>query len=421
MGAAGLRETTGPLGPPSGSEESMRRRKTRKVLMIVGLVVGAGVLGLYGYSVVARPVTQIDASRLAAVERGDLARSVVATGRIEPISKVEIKSKANGIIKELKVEAGDTVQEGQVLAELDKDNLAARLRAATAALAGARANLKAAEAELAKNRVEAAGPEVAFARRNLERAEQLSRDKLISQQNLDDARNALDQAVNRQQAARTQLGVSEARVAQAQAAVAQAEAAAEQARDELNNATIRSPITGVVLSRDLEIGSPVSSILNLGANATLVLVLGDISRVYVKGKVDEADIGMVRLGQPARIKVETFKDRQFEGRVTQISPMGVEKDNVVNFEVKVSIDNPGRELRANMTANAEIVLQQFKDTLILPEGAVIYDAQRKTWAEVVSPAAPNGRERRPIKVGVSNGTRTQVLSGLKAGERVVLQ
>src|SRR3989442_15211072 len=93
----------------------------------------------------------------------------------------------------------------------------------------------------------------------------------------------------------------------------------------------------MVLSRDVELGSPVSSILNLGAGATLVMVLGDIREVFVRGKVDEADIGLVRLHQPARIKVETFKDKRFEGRVTQISPLGVEKDNVVSFEVKVSI------------------------------------------------------------------------------------
>jgi len=105
----------------------------------------------------------------------------------------------------------------------------------------------------------------------------------------------------------------------------------------------------MVLSRPIELGSPVSSILNLGANATLVMVLGDISKVYVKGNVDEADIGMVRLDQPARIKVETFRDKQFEGRVTQISPMGTDKDNVISFEVKVSIDNSSGELLANMT------------------------------------------------------------------------
>ena len=394
--------------------------KKRK-LVVVGAAVVLGVVVVYGYTVLARPATTVDPARLATVERGDLARSVVATGRIEPITKVEIKSKANGIIKELKVQVGDRVTVNQVLAELDRDNLAARLRESRAALTGADANLRAALAELAKNKVEAEGPDVAFARRNVERADQLSRDKLISPQNLDDARSAMDQAVNRQAVAKSQLGVSDARVAQARATVAQSQAAVDRTEEELTNATIRSPLNGVVLSRDIEVGSPVSSILNLGSSATLVMVLGDISQVYVKGKVDEADIGLVRLGQPARIKVETFKDRQFEGRVTQIAPMGVEKDNVVNFEVRVSIDNASGELRANMTSNAEIVLEEHKGTLIVPERAVIYDASHRAFAERVQPDSKTGRERVPITIGVSNGTRTQVVKGLAAGDRIILQ
>ncbi len=399
----------------------MSKPSRRKKVVIAGIAAAFVLLGIFGFTVLARPETTIDPSRLAAVERGDIARSVVATGRIEPVTKVDIKSKANGIIKELKVQVGDRVAVDQVLAELDRDNLAARLREAKAALNGAEANLKAAAAELAKNKIEAEGPDVAFARRNVERAEQLAREKLISQQNMDDARIALDQAANRQAVAQSQLGVAEARVVQARAAVAQSQAGVDRADEELANATIRSPINGVVLSRDIEIGSPVSSILNLGSSATLVMVLGDISQVYVKGKVDEADIGLVRLGQLARIKVETFKDRPFEGRVTQIAPMGVEKDNVVNFEVRVSIDNASGELRANMTSNAEIVLEEHKGTLLIPERAVIYDASRKAFAERVAPAAKTGRERVPIAVGVSNGTRAEVLTGLSPGDRVVLQ
>jgi HlyD family secretion protein len=389
--------------------------------MAAGAAVFILVLGIYGLTLMARPAVTVDPSRLATVEQGAIARSVVATGRIEPVTKVEIKSKANGIIKDLRVQVGDRVQVDQVLAELDRDNLAARLREARAALSGAEASLRGAAAELAKNKVEADGPEVAFARRSVERADKLAAEKLISQQTMDDARSSLEQALNRQAVAKSQLGVGDAKVVQARAAVAQAQAAVDRAAEELTNATIRSPINGIVLSRDVEIGSPVSSILNLGSSATLVMVVGDISQVYVKGKVDEADIGTVRLGQPARIKVETFKDRQFEGRVTQIAPMGVEKDNVVNFEVRVSIDNASGELRANMTSNAEIVLEEHKGTLIIPERAVIYDAARHTFAERVQPASKTGRERVPITVGISNGTRTEVVKGLSSSDRVVLQ
>ena len=397
----------------------IRLTKTRAIA--AGIIGGVILIGGSAWAVMGRSSANIDAGRLAAVERGDVAKSVVATGRIEPISKVEIKSKANGIIKDMKVEVGDRVKVGQILVELDRDNLAARLREARAALTGSQANQSAAEAEFEKNKVEAAGPDVPFARRNLERAESLSAGKLIAQQTLDDARGALEMAVNRQEAAKVQLGVAQAKMAQARAAVAASQAAVERVQEELDNATIRSPIDGMVLARPVELGSPVSSILNMGANATLVLVLGDISKVYVRGQVDEADIGSVRLGQPARIKVETFRDRQFEGKVTQISPMGTDKDNVVSFEVKVSIDNSRGELLANMTANAEIVLEEHKNTLVVPEAAIVYDAKRNASVDVYQPGTKTGRDRRPIKVGVSNGTRTQVLGGLTEGQKVVLQ
>ena len=133
------------------------------------------------HPVLSRPASEIDPSRLTTVQRGDLARSVVAIGKIEPISKVEIKSKANGIIKEIKVQIGDLVQEGQILVELDKENLQARLHEARAALLGAQANVKAAQAEFEKNKIEAEGVDVAFARRNRDRAEQLAKDGLLPQ------------------------------------------------------------------------------------------------------------------------------------------------------------------------------------------------------------------------------------------------
>jgi HlyD family secretion protein len=397
------------------------KKKSRKFLWIFGALVIMSVLGVTGFVVMSRPANEIDSSRLATVERGDIARSVVATGRIEPITKVEIKSKANGIIKELKVDVGDIVTPGQTLAELDKEDLAARVREAKAALIGAESNLKAAEAEVTKNKVEAEGPDVPFTKRNFERAEKLLRDGVLPQQSYDDTRSAYELALNRQNVARAQGSVIEAKVAQARAAVAQAQATVDRAEEELKYATIRSPISGMVLSRDVEIGSPVSSILNMGAAATLVMVLGDISQVYVRGKVDEADIGVVKLDQPSRIKVETFKDKIFDGKVTQIAPLGVDKDNVITFEVKVSINNPGNLLRANMTANAEIVLEEHKGVLLLPESAVIYDNQRNASVETPAPGQPKGRERKSIKAGISNGSRTEVLEGLSEKQQVILQ
>ena len=138
------------------------------------------------------------------------------------------------------------------------------------------------------------------------------------------------------------------------------------------------------------------------------MTVGDIERVYVRGRVDEADIGRVRVGQAARIVTETFRDKTFQGRVTQISPIGVERDNVTTFEVEVSIDNASKTmLKANMTANAEIVLEEFAGSLLLPTSAVIYDAQRASFVDLVDPAAPDGRRRVPVKVGAGNGARIE--------------
>lgn len=395
-------------------------KRSRKLSIAAGVVVTLLVAGIWGFTSLNGAAADVDASRLATVERGTMIKSVVATGKIEPITKVEIKSKANGIIEKLYVDVDQAVNAGDVLVELDKEQLRARVRELEAGLQAKRAALEGAEAELTKNRIEAEAPDVEFARRNYLRARTLADQKLLAQSGLDDAHGALEVAENRQRAAKGQLVVSQARVSEARAAVLEAQAAVERAREDLANSTIRAPIRSTVLTRDVEMGSPVSSILNMGSAATLVMTLGDIDSVFVRGKVDEADIGRVRLGQRAKITVETFKDRSFEGRVTQISPIGAEKDNVTTFEVKVSIENGGKELKANMTANAEIILEEHPNSLIIPESAISYDAKRNATVEVLDAGAKNGRRKVTIKTGVGNGTRTQVTSGLKQGDKIVL-
>jgi HlyD family secretion protein len=398
----------------AGARRSRKRLYIGAAVLVVILGGAAGLATLKGAS------AEVDASRLATVERGTMVKSVVATGKVEPITKIEIKSKANGIIKVLNADVDRAVKAGDILVELDREQLAAALRGAEANLLAARASLEAAEAQLKKNVVEAEGPDEQFARRAYERAQTLFGQSLIAQSALDDAHSLVDVAENRKRAAQSQLAIARAKVTEARAQVAQAKAAADRAAEDVANATLRAPIRGTVLSRDVEIGSPVSSILNLGANATLVMTLGDIEQVFVRGRVDEADIGRVRLGQAARIRVETFKDKVFNGKVTQISPMGVEKDNVTNFEVRVSIDNPGQELKANMTANAEIVLEEHPDALIIPEAAVTYDAQKNAFVEVVAPGTKTGRKKIAVKLGVGNGTKIQILDGLKQGDKVIL-
>ncbi|HMF98973.1 MAG TPA: biotin/lipoyl-binding protein, partial [Vicinamibacterales bacterium] len=269
----------------------MAARRSRK-----GLYLGIGVAvavagGAAGLATLNGAAPDIDPAKLATVERGTMVKSVVATGKVEPITKVEIKSKANGIIKVLNVDVDQPVKANDVLVELDREQLAATLRGAEANLQAARASLEGAEAQLKKNIVEAEGPDVDFAQRSYARAQTLFSQHLIAQSALDDAQGLVEVATNRKRAAESQLVVSQAKVAEARAQVAQAKAAADRAAEDVANATIRAPIRGTVLSRDVEIGSPVSSILNLGANATLVMTLGDIDQVFVRGKVDEADIG----------------------------------------------------------------------------------------------------------------------------------
>lgn len=388
------------------------------------LLIGSGfaiATAVIGYAVFSRDASaRIDPARLATAEVGTIARSVVATGRIEPVAKVEIKSKANGIIERLLVDVDQPVQAGQVLAELDRLALRARVREAEANLEAAGAALSAAEALAARHEVEAEAPDVALAAAGYERAKALAGQALLSTEALEQARTQHDQAINRQRAARSQLQVSRARIEEARAQVAQARAAAERSGEELANATIRSPIEGTVLARDVELGSPVSSILNLGANATPVMTVGDLRRVFVRGKVDEADIGQVHLGQPARITTESFRAQVFTGQVTSIAPLGIEKDNVTTFTVEVSVDNPGQMLRAGMTANAEIVMEERTGVLLIPESAVQYDAERRAFVDLADAAQPGGRRRVPVQTGIGNGTRTQVLQGLKPGDRVVL-
>ncbi len=401
----------------------MNNHKNNRKLKRWFLIGGGGV----GLVVILLAVTglssnhQIDPSRLAETERGDIARSVVATGKIEPLSKVEVKSKASGIVKQVLVDYGDWVKQGQILAELDKEELRARVREARANHLAAQASQQAFQAAYERNQVEAKGPDLPFLKSSMARAGQLHEEGLISVALLEDAEKAYQLALNQQMAAPGNVAVTRAEVARARAQVAQAQAALERAEENLRNSTIVSPMDGLVLSRDIEVGDAVSSILVLGSQATLIMTLGDVSEVFVRGKVDEADIGQVYLQQPARITVESFPDKKFEGAVTKISPMGVEKDNVTTFEVRISLHNPGGELKANMSANAEIILEEKHDVLLIPESAVVYDKERNTSVEIPDPKADNGRRELAVKLGISNGVKTEVLEGLQENQQVILQ
>ena len=382
--------------------------------VLVVLVLGLGLAHLVKGST-------IDPNKLAKVTRGDVARSVVATGKIQPITKVEVKSKASGIVEKLYVDINYVVHKGQPLAQLDQQEILAQVNAQRAQLAGAEANVSTYEANIEQDKVNAAAPDLPMYRATLDRNLQMQKEGIVSRQALDDANKDYLAALTRRDSSKAQIGVDTAKLKQARAQVQQSQASLRQLEEQLGYTTIVAPMDGVILSRDVEIGAAVSSILVLGSTATLVMTEGDINQVYVQGKVDEADIAHVYMSQPARIKVESFRDRIFQGKVTKIAPLGVEKDNVTTFEVRVSIDNPGGELKANMTANAEILLDEHKRVLTVPENAVMYDSQKNASVEVPDKKQKEGKRKVSIKVGLSNGSVTEILSGLKEGEQVVLQ
>jgi HlyD family secretion protein len=397
------------------------KKKRRRLFIWGGVGLAIVLLIAIGVFAATRGGTKIDPSKLAKVEKGDLAKSVVATGKVTPIIKVEVKSKASGIVKKLLVDYGDQVKKGQLLAQLDKVEIEAQVEQSKAALEAAQANLKSTQADLERAKVDAEGPDVPLLKRAYDRATGMAKDGVVSASALDDAQKNYELALNKQNVSKAQVTVFRAKIAQAQAQVAQDQANLKQLDEQLSYTDIVSPIDGIVLSRDVQMGDAVSSILVLGSSATLVMTLGDTSEVYVKGKVDESDIGKVYLGQPARIKVESFKDKTFTGKVTKISPMGVEKDNVTTFEVRVSIQNPGGELKAEMTANAEIILEEHKSVLQIPEGAILYDKDKKASVEIPDPKGKDGKNKIAVNIGISNGAKTEVLSGLKEGDQVVLQ
>lgn len=268
----------------------------------------------------------------------------------------------------------------------------------------------------------------AFIQKQLDRYQNMFDEKLVPRSELERVERELQDAALKAEALKSELLMQDARIEGARKAVArvraeviQSEASLDRARENLRFATITSPINGTVLKRHMEVGDAVSSILQLGSQATLLLTLGDMSAVFVQGRVDESDIGKVFVGQEARVKVDSFRTRTFPGRVTRIAPLGEKVDNVIGFEVRVAIEDPEGILKPKMSANAEIIIEEKKNVLWIPESAIIYDRNRATHADVLDLSVPSQKRRVAVKVGISNGTKTELISGLKERDRLVLQ
>src|ERR1700692_4595192 len=233
-------------------------KKKRRKLIIWGSIVAVIVLLIAGgLAAFSRGGTKIDPSKLAKVEKGDLAKSVVATGKVTPIVKVEVKSKASGIVKNLLVDYGDMVKQGQLLAQLDKVEIEAQVEQSKAALEAAEANWKSTQADLERAKVDAEGPDVPLLKRAYDRATGMAKDGVVSASALDDAQKNYEMSLNKQNVSKAQVTVLRATIAQDQAQVAQDRANLKQLVEQLNYTEIVSPIDGIVLSRDVEVGDAV--------------------------------------------------------------------------------------------------------------------------------------------------------------------
>ena len=305
-------------------------------------------------------------------------RIVIATGTVEPATEVEVRPRIAGIIEKIHVDEGDRVDPRQPLVEIERDLVESQVREARAALT---------EAEV----------ELRFGGIAVEREKKMRIGGASSEQRLDDA---------------------VARHERAKARRARAQAALDTLTTQLGYATVRASKAARVLEVHVEEGSAVSPVTAV-TGGTLLLTLAGDDVMHLEGLVDENEIARVALGQVARIRTEAFADREFQGRVREIAPLGQRVQNVTYFEVKIEISDPdARLLLPRMSGDAEIITEVVEDALVVPETALHY---RGADIFVRIAGGPPEEAERVIEIGIVDGDRVQILGGLSPGERVLLQ
>lgn len=354
------------------------------------------------------------------VTRGDLTVTVTATGTVEPTNEVLISSELSGTVRSVAVDYNDRVSQGGVLATLDTDKLTANVALAKATLAARAAEVSQAEATAA---------ETAAA---YERTMELANRGVSTTQALETAKAADDRAKAALASARANLEIAEANLSISETDLAKAE--------------IKSPIDGVVLARDVEPGQIVAASLSAPVLFTLA---EDLSEMELQVDVDEADMGMVRAGDPATFTVEAYKDQTFPARIAQVrlSPETVE--GVVTYKAILTVDNSDLLLRPGMTATADITVETVEDSILVPNGALRYappaqqtsDSRGAGLLGLLMPSRPNRpttptmdadgrqniwvlRDGAPVavavEVGLSDGTRTAVSGDISEEDAVIV-
>ena len=363
------------------------------------------------------------------VQRGDIIQVVSATGTLQAGVTVQVGSQVSGTIAKLHTDFNSQVKKGQVIAELDQAKFKARVDEEKASLLAAQANM-------AKTKVT-----LEDTRRNLARATELRNRDLISQSELDAAQTAFD-------AAAAQFEVAKAQVAQAQAAL-------NQAAVDLGNTIIRSPVDGIVISRNVDVGQTVAASLQA---PTLFTIANDLSKMEVHANVDEADIGNVWEGQEVTFTVDAYPTRRFTGKVSQVRNAPTTVQNVVTYNAVVGIDNRELLLKPGMTANVEFLVSRKSDVLRIPNVAIRFKppSEKQDAQELLRQAnrsggggrgsrgrAASGRPRsgdgkdgrwvriyvlkdlqpQPVRVrlGITDGSYTEVIEGeIEGGQQIIL-
>jgi HlyD family secretion protein len=336
------------------------------------------------------------------VARGNLRETVVATGRIEPLSRVPVKSEVSGVVRRVHVEEGDRVTQGQPLFDLDREHLEDRANALRAALEVKRA---ATQYDLAGR----ASLDLAQSRRAHERVAQLFEKGVASQ-------SEFDESLHRLQLARVGLTDAKAETSAREAAVREAEHRLRQAEKDLERTVIRAPIDGLVVERPVDIGAVVADVTaSLG---TLLAVVADDQRIRLISEVDENDIAPVRLGQRAVVTIDAFSGEEFTGTIQKVSSSGTVEQNVSNFEVEIELP-PDERLRVGMSADARVVVREYRDVLLIPNAAIVRGGEGPRVRVQGSTSSPSFRMAQ-IREVYSDGFQTVVDRGLVEGDVVLI-
>jgi HlyD family secretion protein len=394
--AVGTAEPLRRYGPPLTAliERERQRRRRTHIAWWVALgcipIVAAGAW----ITLRPRPVPLAARFRMQAVSQGDLVREVRATGRLEAVTTVQVGAEISGRIASVEVDYNARVRAGQVLARFDRAALSAQLTQSTATLAAARAALE--QARTDRDRTAA----------DLARAEQLH------------ARKILADADYRTAVATTRL--NEQRVAAAEAQLAAQQAANSVARTNLDHAVIRAPIDGVVITRNVDPGQTVASMLQ---TPVLFTVAADLRRMRVVAAVDEADIGELAIGQTTTFTVDAYPDRVFQGVVTEVRNSPVIVQDVVTYGVVVVVDNQDQALKPGMTASVRIRTAAASHVLSVPNAALRFTPPGEQSGHEPGVWILEGGALRRVAVqpGISDGESTEVSShALDAGSSVIV-